>query len=518
MIELRPYQKTGLNILEHAVASHTTRPLISWSTGLGKTVLFAHWIARRPGRALVIAHREELLDQAADKLATVLGSSAEVGVVQADRDGVEKRIVVGSIQTLSRPARLAALLNEGAFATVVVDEAHHSEAPTYKRLLRVLKAAGDPPVLGVTATPARGDKKSLGRTWQRVIHTVSILDGIKLGYLVNLRAHRIRVNANFNDLHSRHGDIVEGEAERMLLDASAPQCIADSVAQFAVGRPTLVFTVGVELARKTAFALSAKGIPATFLSGDTPRQERHAILQDLREGRTHAICNCNVLTEGYDEPRVSCIVVARPTQSQPFYAQMVGRGTRPFPGKDDCLILDVVGASIRHDLVTLPHLFGGEVRDEARAAIERGTGVREALDQSPLTGDLQRDTIRERKFSWVGLRSGWVLSLGKGSGMLLLTEVPAGWEVTQRWDDGTEDRLWQGASLEWAHGIAEEHVRRAGAQGLVSVDAPWRAAAASLAQKAALVKFGLGCPDGLTKGEAADMLTRAIAGLRRRRA
>lgn len=517
MLKLRDYQQTGLNILEAAVSSHTTRPLLAWATGLGKTVLFAHWIARRPGRALVIAHREELLDQAADKLATVLGDATEIGVVQADRNDCDRRIIVGSIQTLSRPSRLSQLLNEGAFETVVVDEAHHSEAPTYRRLLQVLKAAGDPPVLGVTATPARADRKSLGRTWQRVVHTVTILDGIKLGYLVNLRAERIRVQADFNLLHSRHGDIVEGEAERMLLDAGTPQCIADALVQFRMGRQSLVFTAGVEMARATKDACVAAGIAAGFVCGETPREERHQILDDFRHGTLQAISNCNVLTEGYDEPRVSCIVVARPTQSQPLYAQMVGRGTRPFPGKEDCLILDVVGASIRHDLVTLPHMFGGGLPDRVTEAISNGGGVRESIESS-IDGPLHRDTIRERKFSWVGLRSGYVLSLGKGSGMLFLTEVPAGWEVVQRWDDGAEDRLWTGASLEWAHGVAEEHVRRSGAAGLVDKDAPWRATGASIAQKQALYKFGLEIPDGLTKGEAADMLTRAIAGLRRRRA
>lgn len=509
MIELRPYQTEGLAALEKAVSAGCATPLLAWATGLGKTVLFAAWRARRPGRCLVIAHREELLAQAAEKLA--IAGATRVGTVKAERDDFASETIVASIQTLSRPGRLERVLDADPFTTVIVDEAHHSEAPSYRNAIRALRAFCDCPVLGVTATPARGDRKALGRTWERIVHSVSILDGIRLGYLVDLRMKRVRLDANFSELRKRGGDIAEAQAERMMLDAKAPAEVANAIHAYAMDRQTLVFTAGVQLAHETARACARLGFEAAAVDGTTPDAERHAILRRFRSGELQVVANCNVLTEGYDEPSIACIVMARPTCSQPFYAQMIGRGTRVAPGKQDCLILDVVGNTMRHDLVTLPALFAGQVRE---VAMERGESIIGALAPPP-GGEVYATTVPfRRRFAWVRTKVGWVLGLGDRRD-LLLAEAPVGYEVHLRTRTETHC-LYRGASLEWATGIAEEEVRRVGAQSLADVNAKWRSARASLAQREALYKFGVSIGEACTKGEAADLLTAAIAGRVRR--
>jgi len=376
-LALRPYQAEAIEAILKGFDRGIRRPLVAHPTGTGKTVLFAHLLRQRPGRALILAHRDELMSQAVEKLA-VVDPSLDIGVVKAERDEHDAPVVVASVQTLSRPSRLERLTSD--FEILVVDEAHHATADTYRRILDycgVFKPDG-PLCLGVTATPFRADGAGLGTIFQKIVHERGILDMIREAYLADLRAIQVRLDCDLNALHTRAGDFMDRESSALLVAGNAPRHAVEAYQAYAAGRKALLFTPTVDLAHAMAEAFEAAGMAAEGRDGTTPLEERRAIVRRLHTGETSVVGNCGVLTEGFDEPSVDCIIVARPTRSKPLYVQMIGRGTRPFPGKADCLILDLVGATTRHDLMTAAALFdlkpaalAGQTLMEAVEARER---------------------------------------------------------------------------------------------------------------------------------------------------
>jgi hypothetical protein len=265
-----------------------------------------------------------------------------------------------------------------------------------------------------------------------------------------------------------------------------------------------------------AEAFRKRGVAAEAVDGSLPLEERRAILARLRTGETKVVANCAVLTEGFDEPSVDCVIVARPTRSRILYVQMIGRGTRTFPNKRDCLIVDLVGATERHDLLTLPQLFGlGDA-----TALEDRT-VTEALERdraaaAPATPDApliaeEVDLFRERAtLHWVEVGERWALTTGRG---LLVVEPYAGaWRVVVQ-EPNTHERqvLAHGLDLGYAHGVAEDFIRRLGAAHLVSPDARWRTQAISDKQRALLDRLGIHYDADVTRGAASDLISAALA-------
>jgi len=298
----------GRYLLDDFTVTHNT----------GKTVLFGHLLNGRDGRGLVLAHRDELIGQAAGKLRQI-APSLEVGIVKAERDEIGADVVVASIQTLARPSRLARL--EANFRTIVVDEAHHASAATYVAVLRELGAftEGGPLTVGVTATPERADKSKLGAVWQEIVYQRSMLEMIAAGYLVDLRAIQVGTDADLGRLRIVHGDLQDAEiADELIASGAIPQ-VAGAYLKHARDRKGIAFTPTVRVAHLLAGELAARGIPAEALDGTTPTDERRAILGRLHEGSTRVVVNCGVLTEGFDEPSVDCILIARPTKSRPLY-------------------------------------------------------------------------------------------------------------------------------------------------------------------------------------------------------
>lgn len=531
-LELRDYQREAVEAVEAAELRGVRRVLVVMATGLGKTVCFAELIRRRGPRALVLAHREELLDQAADKL-RALAPGLRVGIVQADRDDPDADVVVASVQTLAQLRRLEAL--GSGFRTVVVDEAHHAVAESYRGILTRLRCfePGGPLLVGVTATPQRSDQAGLSNVFEELVFELGILEGIAGGWLCDLRAKRILLEADFSQLRVQSGDYAPGQAAELLQDAGAPEAIAEAWAQHAPERKGLVFTPTVELAHRCAEALSAQGVPCEALDGSTPSEERQGILRRLRTGETRAVANCAVLTEGFDEPSIDCIAMARPTRSQALFLQCLGRGTRPWPGKQDCLLLDVVGVTGRHDLVTLASLFGAPLR-----RLEQGASVTEALEaerlahQSPgLEGRrvvaVDVELVRRQRAQWICVPGG-VYALGTGSGGTLTIEPRSGgFAVVHEERDAGHALVAEAPTLELAFGLAEAWLRRQvdanRVQALVRPDAPWRQRPASERQLAALARWGVSVPRDrwgaaqLTAGEASDRLTASATAARIRR-
>jgi superfamily II DNA or RNA helicase len=340
-------------------------------------VVFAHLIDHRPGRSLVLAHRDELIRQAVDKLLLV-NPDFDIGVVKAAENETGSNVVVASVQTLARANRLRQIFAN--FNTVVVDEAHHGTADTYRRILEHVGSFSDdgPLTVGFTATPERGDKSGLGQVWDRIVYQKGILEMILSGYLCDLKAVRVSLKVDLDRLHTRHGDYVDTELESALLDASAPKHVVAAYQQHASGRKTLVFTPTVKVVHEMADAFRKVGIAGEALDGTTPADERRDILKRFHSSETIVLANCAVLTEGFDEPSIDCIISARPTQSRPFYLQMIGRGTRVYPGKADCLIPGAVGDTERHRLVTADTLFDMDLsvsKRSVRQQVERDEEV-----------------------------------------------------------------------------------------------------------------------------------------------
>jgi ATP-dependent helicase IRC3 len=509
---LRDYQQEAITAITAAWLRGVRRPLIALPTGSGKTVVFAHLAAYRRGRTLILAHRDELIQQAVDKLAMV-DPSLEIGIVKAGKDEHDMPVVVASVQTLSRTRRLERLTPD--FQTVIIDEGHHAWAESYRRILTYCRAfePDGPLTLGVTATPERGDHESLGEIFQEIVYEKRILNLIPT-YLCDLRAMQVMLQADFRALHSRAGDIIESEAEHMLLNAHAPMHVARAYYEHAVGRKTIVFTPTVKTAYAMIDAFEAEGdVPAEALDGTTPLDARRAILQRFHRGDTMVLSNCLVLGEGYDEPSVDCVIVARPTKSKVLYAQMIGRGCRHYPGKADCLVMDVVGASPRFDLMSFaglfdikPEVMGERTLTEALASLpgtpDEGEAIEGALIASPV------ELFRQRDVHWViASQDRFALSTGKGLVYLEpMPDIPDRWRVRYKAKDATRETLREGLDLGYAQGFAEEYARQMGAGVLVDPTARWRRDPATEVQIDLLRRCRIPVRDGLTKGEATDLI------------
>ena len=533
-LTLRDYQTEALARVGAAAARGVRRQLGVAATGLGKTVMFCA-LAREMGvRTLVVAHRDELIEQAAAKVREVW-PGVDVGIVKGSRNEVHAQVVVASIQTLARPTRLAAitapteLFAIAPFGLVVIDEAHHSAAPSYRAVMDALRCGQDdgPLLLGVTATPDRGDGKGLDDLFDEVTFAYDLRWGIAREYLSDLRGIRVSLAADLSKLKVNRGDYDMGQAGQMLEDANAPDLIARAWLAHAKGRRTLVFTPTVATAQAVAAEFVGRGVRAGSVDGAMDMDDRRGILAAYSRGDLDVLVNCMVLTEGYDEPRTDCIIVARPTKSRALYTQMVGRGTRIHPDKSDCLVIDVVGVTDVHDLVTIPSLFGiekpGKMWDEGMTA----TGaLREQIEEHAAQGRLIAaearlfDKVRQGRIAWVrvnrlGEPSRYEVDLGNHRYLVLRQLSDTEWRAGVS-EYGVKRVLLDG-TMEMAQGVAEDYARKRGAGGLVNTDAKWRTRRPSAKQLALAAKMHIDVPTGATKGDVNDLISAALARKRNRK-
>lgn len=514
-ILLRPYQTAAMDAFSSRLAAGVQRGLINLPTGTGKTVLGLAIAKRMGGRTLWLAHRDELIEQP-QRAIRAIWPEAQTGVIKASRDERDAQIIFASVQTVSRPGRLEKL---SGFDLVVVDEAHHAAAASYRRTLEALGCFnGGPPALGLTATVERGDKLGLDGAFQEIVYQLQLLQAIKDGWLVDLRTKRVVLDFNLDSIGRLNGDYNQGELGAAMLRAGAADATADAYVEHATNRKALIFAVTVDQARRTAEALQKRGVAAEWLSGETPIDERRAILARFSADETMVVVNCSVLTEGFDEPSISAVMVARPTRSKTLYLQMIGRGTRKFPGKEDCLIIDLVGASSDHSVVQAATLFGLDTDEVGEKTVTEALAEKEKKDLEDTL--VSRFIAANRKkpsrcaIHWV-TASPQVYALSAGDrGMVLMLKRADGWivEVVPRDRAAAHDKLQSApVDLELAQGIGEDYIRRASAERLVSENAQWRRNPASQKVLAALAKFRVTPPPDATAGQAADLLTAAIA-------
>lgn len=539
-LSLRPYQEEALEAIDRAEARGVRRQLGVAATGLGKTVIFCAEAARRNLRTLVVAHRDELIQQAVEKV-RLWWPDADVGVVKAERnEWWAQDVVVASVQSLNAK-RLARL---GDFGLVVVDEAHHASAPSYRRILDTLgcgpseqRRPDGPLLLGVTATPDRADGKGLDQLFDQIIFNYDLLWGIRAGYLCDVRAVEVMLeNLDLSNVTVRQGDYAEGELGAALTEANAPRHIVKAWKEHASDRLTLVFMPTVANAQEVAAEFAAAGIAATSVHGGEPLEERRAKMRGFAEGRYQVLTNCMVATEGFDLPAISCVVMGRPTKSRGLFVQMLGRGTRPYPGKADLLALDVVGVAGDKNLCSVPSLFGMTKRQMGAKGAARAVADIEAARDAEIARmakqgvavdgrlvakdiDLFRKVQEQGRVAWASLRAGgFAVSMGDATVML----DPKGDDlynvVVLRGRSKPAELLLERVPLALAQGAAEDHIRKnTSNQALVAKNATWRRRAPSPKQLDAAKKWGVAVDPKWNAGQVSDAISARVAETRRPR-
>lgn len=351
-MQLRPYQEEARAKVRQEWKEGRKRTLLVLPTGCGKTIVFSKIIEDRVKmgeRVLVLAHRSELLEQASDKLMTATGLGTALEKAENTSIGSWFRVVVGSVQTMQREKRLSQF-PPNHFDTIVIDEAHHAISDGYQR---VLEHFGEANVLGVTATPDRGDMRNLGSYFDSLAYEYPLVDAIKSGYLSKITAITIPLELDLSTVSQQGGDFKASEIGTAL-DPYLEQ-IADEMVKQCKDRKTVVFLPLVKTSQKFRDILNEKGFRAAEVNGES--KDRAEILEDFDKDKYNVLCNSMLLTEGWDCPTVDCVVVLRPTKVRALYSQMVGRGTRLAPGKENLLLLDFLWHTERHELCRPAHLI-----------------------------------------------------------------------------------------------------------------------------------------------------------------
>lgn len=389
--ELRPYQQQARDRIHAEWENGRTRTLLVLPTGTGKTIVFASVAAdqvRAGDRVLILAHRGELLEQAADKLQRSTGLVSAVEKAESTCLDSWFRVVVGSVQTLQRTARLERFPHD-YFGTIIIDEAHHAITDGYRRILDYFDKAK---VLGVTATPDRGDMRNLGEVFDSLAFEYKLTDAIKEGYLCRIMAQTIPLKLDITDVGFTSGDYSLGQLGTAL-DPYLEQ-IAAEMAQRCKGRKTVVFLPLIKTSQKFRDLLNSHGFRAAEVNGQST--DRKEVLADFDAGKYNVLCNSMLLTEGWDCPSVDCVVVLRPTKVRSLYSQMVGRGTRLSPGKSDLLLLDFLWMTDKHELCRPADLVC-EDRAVARQMTENlaQTGCPEDIEEAAVQAS--EDVVAQRE-------------------------------------------------------------------------------------------------------------------------
>lgn len=530
MINPRDYQIEAHKAVRVAWEGGMQRPATVLPTGAGKTVVIGTVTAEelREGystRVLVLAHRDELIRQAVDKIRSV-APDLRVGVVKGTTDQVGAPVIVGSVQTMRNEARLARVRNVGL---VIVDECHHATSPSYRKVLGHYGCfeRGGARALGFTATMSRGDGVGLGEVWQDVVYERDIRYMITRKFLVKPRGIRVRVeDLDLSKVRKSGGDYSEGQLGEALTASLAPERIVDAYREHALGQSALLFVPTVDFASLMVERFETAGVTARLVHGAQRDDERRAALDEFTAGRVAVLVNCMVLTEGTDLPRASCVIIGRPTTHVGLYVQMVGRVLRTYPGKTGAIVLDVVGASQRHRLAGLTDLIG------ERDSIEGGDDDAEPVEGELLDLDDEPEPRPKRDRGWLdgflvseeidlfhGQQARWLRTYGghwfAPYGKEHLVAVVPSLSGSSAWDVLRVHTHKKGESDWITREIPDLGYAMAHGEGVIlklpksyaKRQATWRPKPASESQKDLLRRCGAVLPPGATSGEASDVLS-----------
>ena len=539
---LRPYQSEALTAVRDAYIAGKRRVIVSLPTGTGKTVVFAHFprVLKMKKRLLVLAHREELLLQARDKFRSIdpeLKAEIEQAGTHATSDA---KVVIASVPTLARSGARLSRFQPEEFSIVVVDEAHHAVAPSYRRIFDhfgLFEPHVSRYLIGFTATPRRGDKQGLGEVFEEVCYARDMREMIVDRYLCPITGWRVDTDLSLDNVRVRHGDFIESQLARVVNMPLRNRLLVKAYRDFGPGRRTIVFCVDVAHAKDVQRAFADAGIRAAPVWGELSRDQRRSTLAAFSAGEIDVGTNCNVLTEGFDEPRVDCVIMARPTRSKLLYAQMVGRGTRLHAGKKDLIVIDVADNSRTHQLPGLHSLFnlplnmnlnGGNALEIERQ-IERLNRTQPWIDTSRIRASEDLKLAAERieffnfeppgeisaytQNTWHAVSGGYRLGLPEGEWISIEPNLLDTWDIRLSTTHETTLSLSPAASLAAAVAAADRFVavNRPDARRLIERSARWRNELPSDKQKEVLARNRIPAPAGLTRGQAAQMIAQLVS-------
>ncbi len=525
MITPRPYQTDCISSVIDRLSKGVTRQLVSMPTGTGKTVIFSLAAKQLQCRTLILAHRDELLTQARDKM-KMIWPDTSVGIVKAEQDEVNAHVVIASVQTVCRDRRLKSIAGQG-FDLLIIDEAHHAAATSYLRIVEELGFMNGNPgklLLGVTATPKRGDGVGLGSIFEEISFSRSISTMIRAGYLSPLVGRRIVTRTDLRGIGMTRGDFISGQLSRVINTPERNALIVEKFLEFAEDRKkVIVFCADVQHSKDLADIFSRNGIESASVFGEMPKEERRRVLHDFSKGKIRALTNCSVLTEGYDEESIDCVILARPTASEGLYTQMIGRGTRTHPLKNDCLVLDFCDNSTRHNLCNFKNSLDGAVslldeQEDDECDWEGDQAVDEEIVENKATSDAPVFAERiedieffgRSEFAWVPVGDSWHLSL-TASRDVWVRRDGEGFRVLAHFEGEVIPLCDRPIPLNYAMGTAEDWARSQTTRGVwARKDAFWRQSPVTQKQADTLIKFGIPVTPGMTSGEASVLIDRKI--------
>jgi ATP-dependent helicase IRC3 len=492
-VQERGYQNEAIAAILNAYDSGTRRQLLVMATGTGKTHVFGQLAAKRAtlGQTLILSHTDDLVRQTARRMAE-LNSNARITIEMGSEYVADPTadIISASVQTLGRKdTKRVSKFNWANIKTVIIDEAHHATGDAYRRVLDCagcINPSSSTLLLGTTATPQRSDEVSLADIFEKVVYVYPIRKAITEGYLVDIRGYRVRTDASLLGISKSGGDYSPSELSERVDTPIRNGRIVDAWKRLGEGRKTVVFCADVAHARDMAAAFRDSGYNAEAVWGDDP--DRVEKLQRHVGGQTAILCVCQLLTEGYDDPTISAIVLARPTQSPVLFSQCVGRGTRLAPNKKDLVVIDVVDGTMTHSLVTLPTLMGlpntldinGRPLTEAAAFIEEMQAKNPAIDFTKLEDiddakllveqvdmfsiKFPAEVEQNSELAWFRAACGGYKMLvpkegASGTGLVHIYENALGiWEL----DGRVKDEAFHGTrgSFEEAIKVADEQIRK----------------------------------------------------------
>jgi len=543
-VQLRAYQQECLRTILERYRAGIRRQLVCLPTGTGKTVVFAQFprFFRMKKRLLVLAHRQELLDQAREKILRANPDLA-VDVEQADRCAMTtSHVVVASVPTLAHASsRRLEQLSPDEFFVIVVDEAHHAVAPSFRRVLEhfgVFDPASKKLVVGFTATPKRGDKQGLSGVFEEISYARNLPEMIDAGFLAPPIGYRIETDVDLSNVTVRHGDYVPSQLSRTINIRERNELLVRVHKDLLAERKTLCFCVDVAHAREVAAAFERSGVAAASVDGGMARAERARVLAAFRQGALRILTNCMVLTEGYDDPSIDALLLARPTKSTLLYTQMIGRGTRLCTGKQNVAVVDVADTTCDHRLITLPTLFGlpggfdlaGRAPSDALRAFEwtqrnrpwvrfdAVTSLDELRYRCRVVDLLALETpeqVRDlTEFAWIATGShAYRLPLKYGDAITLTSTILDEWEIAEQ-RAGVVTVIGRARTLANALRRADEFAsgRFVDQLPLLARDVRWRHEPASERQCEILQARGIEVPSDITKGQASRIIALLLSG------
>ena len=553
---LRPYQQKAIKAIRDQHSAGKNRQLLCMATGTGKTEVFTHLPEETkdilPGQQIVLTHLDQLAQQAYKK--TVKRNPSfkvhiEAGPLYADPDA---DVIIASVQTIGRKdSKRADKFNWQNFDKFVVDEAHHSITDSYMNVYQKSNILGDNDkrlLLGVTATPTRGDGQGLFTVYQTIPYTYSLRQAIEDGWLVDVKGIRVNTKTSLDEVSTVHGDFDQKELANTVDNPVRNKLVAQAYIDNCLGRQAIGFGVNILHCQNLAKEFVKQGIKAEAVWGDDPNKVEK--IQRFRDGNIRVLFNAQLLVEGFDLDTISCVILAAPTKSGVAFSQRIGRGTRLQNGcenllevpdkslyKTDCIVLDVVDSTKRHRLVTLPTLLGmpsgldlhGNSLVDSIKKVEEMQELYPHLDFTTLKDideikafvedvnlfevHFPAEVEEHSDFVWhPSINGGYVLGLPNKDSLKISQNLLDKWEV-RGYIKGKKYRGERG-SIEEAFSAADGLVMNVAPETLKVVNrkAAWRDGPPSKKQMRLLKKLykGKQIPPNLTSGSVSNLISAAI--------